>query len=131
MIGGSLIGLVAGGFLAVVHWRLVFLVSVPVGIAGTIWAYLKLQEAGVINKERGLDILGNSTFGAGLTVLLVALTYSLLPYGHSVMGWANPLSSHWHRGGVAPADRLCLHRTAGQGPDVPPEPVPDSHVYDR
>jgi len=90
-IGGSLLGLILGGFLVLVSWRLVFLVSVPVGIAGTIWAYLKLQEGGVIKKKQGLDLIGNAAFGVGLTVLLVALTYSLLPYGHSVMGWANPL----------------------------------------
>jgi len=90
-IGGSLVGLVLGGLLAVVNWRLVFLVSVPVGIAGTIWAYLKLRETGVINKKQGLDLIGNITFGLGLTILLIALTYSIMPYGHSPMGWTNPL----------------------------------------
>src|SRR5258708_2907064 len=37
---GSIIGLILGGVLSAIDWRLVFLVSVPVGIAGTIWAYL-------------------------------------------------------------------------------------------
>ena len=52
-IGGSLIGLVAGGFLAVMHWRLVFLVSVPVGIAGTIWAYLNYRKPVSSTGNRG------------------------------------------------------------------------------
>ncbi len=38
-IAGSFIGLIAGGLLSVVDWRLVFWVSVPVGVLGTIWAY--------------------------------------------------------------------------------------------
>ncbi len=95
-IGGSLIGLILGGFLAAINWRLVFLVNVPIGIAGTIWAYLKLQETGVLNKTQGLDLVGNTTFGAGLTILLVALTYGIMPYGHSPMGWTNP----WVQGGM-------------------------------
>ena len=38
------IGLVLGGILAPINWRLVFLISVPVGLFGTVWAYLKLRE---------------------------------------------------------------------------------------
>jgi MFS family permease len=45
-IAGSFIGLVLGGVLAPVAWRLVFLVSVPFGLFGTVWAYLKLEERG-------------------------------------------------------------------------------------
>ena len=90
-ISGSLIGLILGGLLAVVNWRLVFLVSVPIGIAGTVWAYLKLRETGVITRNQRIDLPGVATFGAGLIILLVALTYGIMPYGHSVMGWGNPL----------------------------------------
>src|SRR6266702_4118089 len=43
-IAGSFIGLIVGGILAAINWRLVFLVSVPVGIAGSIWAYSMLRE---------------------------------------------------------------------------------------
>jgi MFS family permease len=89
-IGGSLIGLFLGGFLAAINWRLVFLVNVPIGIAGTIWAYLKLKETCIPNRSQKLDLAGNTTFGAGLTSLLIALTYGIMPYGHSPMGWSNP-----------------------------------------
>ena len=89
-ISGSLIGLILGGFLAVIDWRLVFLVSVPVGIAGTIWAYLKLKETGVLTKNQALDLPGVATFGIGLILLLVALTYGIMPYGSSPMGWESP-----------------------------------------
>jgi EmrB/QacA subfamily drug resistance transporter len=94
--GGSLIGLILGGLLAAINWRLVFLINVPIGIAGTIWAYLKLQETSVPSKTHGLDLAGNTTFGAGLTLLLIAITYGIMPYGHSPMGWTNP----WVQGGM-------------------------------
>ena len=37
-IGGSFIGLILGGLLGPLDWRLVFLVSVPFGVFGTFWA---------------------------------------------------------------------------------------------
>ena len=51
-IAGSFIGLVLGGVLAPVNWRLVFLVSVPVGLFGTVWAYLKLRIAVSASRPR-------------------------------------------------------------------------------
>lgn len=90
-IGGSLIGLLVGGVLADIHWRLIFLVSVPVGLAGTVWAYLKLKETGTISGHQKMDWWGNGTFAVGLTSLLLALTYGIMPYGQSKMGWGNPL----------------------------------------
>ena len=51
-LAGSLIGLVLGGVLAVFDWRLVFLVSVPVGIIGTIWSYWKLKEQNIARKKQ-------------------------------------------------------------------------------
>src|SRR5258705_12663897 len=43
-IAGSFIGLVLGGVLAEWDWRAVFWVSVPIGIAGTIWSIASLHE---------------------------------------------------------------------------------------
>ena len=43
-VSGMFVGLVLGGLLAPIDWRLVFLISVPVGLFGTVWAYLKLEE---------------------------------------------------------------------------------------
>ncbi len=91
VLAGSLIGLVGGGILASIDWRLIFLVSVPIGIFGTVWSYWKLKEVGTIRRNQTLDIWGNVTFGVGLTLLLVGVTYGLLPYGSSSMGWGNPL----------------------------------------
>jgi MFS family permease len=88
-IAGSFIGLVLGGVLAPVAWRLVFLVSVPCGVFGTVWAYYMLEERGMRVKAR-IDWFGNLTFAVGLIALLVGITYGILPYGGHTMGWTAP-----------------------------------------
>ncbi len=89
-IAGQFIGLVAGGFLADIAWRSVFFISVPIGVAGTLWAYRRLEELGTVNRAR-IDWAGNLTFGLGLTALLVGITYGIQPYGGQTMGWTSPL----------------------------------------
>jgi MFS family permease len=89
-ISGTFIGLVLGGVLAPIQWRLIFLVSVPVGLFCTIWAYTKLREVPRRANAR-LDWAGNITFSLGLVSLMVAITYGIQPYGGSTMGWASPL----------------------------------------
>ena len=46
------IGLVLGGVLAPIDWRLVFLIWVPVGLFGTVWAYLRLREVSTPRRAR-------------------------------------------------------------------------------
>jgi EmrB/QacA subfamily drug resistance transporter len=99
-IAGSFIGLVAGGLLATVDWHLIFYVSVPIGVFGTVWAYLKLREVGTSEGGR-LDLPGNVLFGVGLVAVLVGITYALQPYGGSAMGWLSPLVLGMLTGGVA------------------------------
>jgi MFS family permease len=99
-IAGSFIGLIVGGVLADINWRLVFWVNVPFGVFGTIWAYLKLKE--ISTARRGhLDIWGNVTFAAGLILVLVGITYGIQPYKHSTMGWTGPYVLAELIGGVA------------------------------
>jgi EmrB/QacA subfamily drug resistance transporter len=88
-LSGSLVGLVLGGTLAIYDWRLVFIVSVPVGVVGTVWSYLKLKERGSIRRNQKLDVWGNLAFGAGLTLILAGVIYGLIPYGNSAMGWGS------------------------------------------
>src|SRR5580693_17777 len=88
-VAGSFIGLVLGGLLAPVEWRLVFLISVPVGVLGTVWAYFKLEDRSVRTPSK-IDWLGNATFAVGLILVLVGITYGLLPYGGHTMGWTSP-----------------------------------------
>jgi MFS family permease len=89
-ISGMFIGLVLGGLLAPISWRLVFLVSVPAGIAGTIWSYRSLREIGVRTREP-IDWAGNLAFAAGLVLVMVGITYGIRPYGNHPMGWMSPV----------------------------------------
>jgi len=88
-VSGMFVGLVLGGLLAPISWRLVFLISVPVGIAGTVWAYLKLEERGV-RKRAPVDWWGNVTFALGLVLLMVAVTYGIRPANGHATGWTSP-----------------------------------------
>jgi MFS family permease len=88
-VSGLFVGLVLGGLLAPIDWRLVFLISVPVGLFGTVWAYLKLEERS--EPRRGsIDWWGNATFALGLIFVMVAVTYGIRPYGGDPTGWASP-----------------------------------------
>jgi MFS family permease len=90
VISGSFLGLILGGILAVFNWRYVFLVSVPFGLIGTVWSYYRLKELSIKAKKTKLDLWGNITFVLGITLILVGVTYGLIPYGSSPMGWNNP-----------------------------------------
>ncbi len=89
-IGGAFIGLILGGLLGPLNWHLVFVVSVPFGLIGTIWSYWKLEDRGIRTPAK-IDWWGNLTFAIGLIALLVGITYGIMPYGHDTMGWTNPL----------------------------------------
>ncbi len=88
-VSGMFVGLVLGGLLAPISWRMVFLISVPVGLFGTVWAYLKLEELNKPSRAR-IDWAGNITFALGLILIMIAVTYGIRPYGHSATGWGSP-----------------------------------------
>lgn len=96
VLAGSLVGLIVGGVMSTLWWRAVFLVSVPIGVLGTIWAYRKLREQGTRRHARRIDLLGNACLGGGLTIFLAAITYGIMPYRNSNTGWGNP----WVIGGL-------------------------------
>ncbi len=89
-IAGTFLGLIVGGILASIDWHLVFVVSVPFGIIGTIWSYVSLHETGSRDPGGKVDWPGNIVFGVGLTALLAGITYGIQPYGGSTQGWGNP-----------------------------------------
>jgi MFS family permease len=86
---GMFIGLVLGGLLAPVNWRLIFLVSVPVGLFGTVFGYMKLRDLSERRPAR-IDWPGNITFAVGLVLVMIGITYGIEPYGGDTMGWTNP-----------------------------------------
>ncbi len=99
-VGGSFLGLMLGGVLAPIEWRLVFLVSVPFGLFGTVWAYLKLKDNGIRIPAK-IDWIGNALFAIGLISVLTGIVYSLLPYGGHPTGWTNPYVLTAIFGGIA------------------------------
>ena len=106
-IAGSFIGLVLGGVLAPVSWRLIFLVSVPIGLVATVWSYRSLRELGV-RKAARVDWWGNITFAVGLVGLMIGITYGIQPYGGDTMGWTSPLVLTTLIGGVAMLGAFCF-----------------------
>jgi MFS family permease len=109
-IAGSFLGLIIGGVLGPIDWRLVFLVSVPVGLFGTVWAYLKLHDTGIRQPARS-DWWGNLTFAVGLIAVLVGITYGIQPYAGHTMGWTNPAVLAAMGGGVLVLAIFCVVET--------------------
>jgi MFS family permease len=106
-IAGSFLGLVLGGVLAPISWRLIFLVSVPVGVLGTVWAYRSLHDLGTRRAAR-IDWWGNATFALGLIGVMVGITYGIQPYGGHDMGWTSPFVLSMLLGGVTLLVVFCL-----------------------
>jgi MFS family permease len=106
-IAGSFLGIIAGGLLAEVGWRWVFRASIPVAVAGTIWSYLALREVGIHKKAR-IDWMGNLTFAAGLTMILVAAIYGINPSAHSSMSWTTPFVLSMFAGGIVLLIAFCF-----------------------
>ncbi len=88
-IAGGVLGLIVGGILSTIDWRLIFLVNVPIGLFGTVWAYIALKETAERRPSR-LDWWGNLSFAIGLLGVMLGLTYSITPYGTHPMGWTSP-----------------------------------------
>ena len=86
---GTFIGLVLGGLLAPINWRLIFLVSVPIGLFCTVWAYTMLHDLVPPHKTK-IDWAGNVTFALGLISVMVGITYGIEPHGGHTMGWTSP-----------------------------------------
>jgi MFS family permease len=109
-IAGSFIGLVLGGLLGPISWRLVFLVSVPIGVIATVWSYHSLRELGQRRPAR-IDWWGNATFALGLVGVMIGITYGIQPYGGHTMGWTSPLVLSTLLGGLALLAVFCVIET--------------------
>jgi len=82
---GLVIGPVLGGALVAIAWPWVFWFNVPFALAGSVWGLLVLEERSGRSEERGLDLVGVTTYVVGLTGLVLALSKG------GLSGWANPL----------------------------------------
>ena len=69
---GPMIGPAAGGFIvAYLHWRAIFFLNIPVGIAGLWFVWKMLPD--YRERTKPLDIIGFILFGAGLALLSYVL----------------------------------------------------------
>jgi MFS family permease len=114
-IVGSFLGIIVGGGLSQLGWRWVFLANVPIGVFGTVWAYMKLKDIGVRIKAR-IDWLGNLAFAGGLAMLLIGVTYGIEPYGTSQSGWGNPFVLGMIAGGLVFLAAFVVIETRVQDP---------------
>jgi MFS family permease len=114
-LSGQFVGLVAGGLLAAIDWRLVFWINVPVGVFGTLWAYLRLKEVGERHRAR-MDWWGNLTFAAGLGAVLVGVTVGIQPYHGHAMGWTSPMVIGLLAGACCCSSRSASSRAGSPSP---------------
>ena len=121
-VSGSFLGLLIGGVLSEIHWQAIFWVGVPIGVIGTLWSVRSLKELGVRSPGR-MDWAGTLTFGVGLTVLLIGITYGIQPYGESTTGWTNPKVLAAIIGGLALLVVFCLVELRV------PEPMVDVRLF--
>lgn len=77
---GNMSGLTLSGvILAVVDWRGLFYVNIPIGIFGTLWAHRRLKEIAQKDTTKKIDWYGFGFFSLGFTFVLLGITF--LSYG--------------------------------------------------
>ncbi len=70
---GPMLGPVAGGLIVgYLHWRVIFFVNIPIGLAGLLMVYLHLPDYRESNTPP-LDIVGLILFGSGIGLLSYVL----------------------------------------------------------
>jgi len=82
---GLVLGPVLGGALVAISWEWVFWFNVPLGLAAAAWGAFALHELATPDSQRGLDLAGVSTFVAGLTGLVLAVSKG------GISGWNDPV----------------------------------------
>jgi EmrB/QacA subfamily drug resistance transporter len=80
---GLVVGPVLGGALVAIAWPWVFWFNVPFALLGSAWGLLVLEERSGRSTERGLDLVGVTTYVVGLTGLVLALSKG------GLTGWTN------------------------------------------
>ncbi len=68
---GSILGIILGGILATINWRLIFLINLPIGLVIIPLSFSRLRNKAV-QSSQPLDIIGSVLLGIALTILTVA-----------------------------------------------------------
>jgi hypothetical protein len=98
---GSLTGLLAGGALAVVDWRLTFLANVPFGVLNALWSYKVMYRVSPGTGKVVVDWVGAAVLATALFLLLMGLALSTVPYDGHALGWSAPYVWAMRAGGAA------------------------------
>jgi EmrB/QacA subfamily drug resistance transporter len=84
---GPMLGPIAGGLIVgYFHWRLIFFVNIPIGLAGLCMVYLHLPD--YRERTNPLDVAGLILFGSGIALL----SYVLEVFGEHTLNTAEVLS---------------------------------------
>ena len=84
---GTILGIILGGLIITyTSWRLIFLINVPIGAFGTLWAYRTLIEARNSARTQSFDLPATTAFTLGLFALLLGVTWGL------IYSWTNPIT---------------------------------------
>lgn len=76
-----MLGPVAGGLIVgYLHWRFIFFLNIPIGLAGLVMVYLHLPD--YREETHALDVVGLILFGSGIGLL----SYVLEVFGEHTMG---------------------------------------------
>ena len=131
-VSGMFIGLVLGGILAPIDWRLVFLISVPVGLFGTVWAYLQPARAAA-RRGRARDRLGGQRH---VRARPDARSWSRSPTASGPPAATRPAGAAracWRcsAGAVVASSPSCVVERRVGRPDVPAAAVPHPRVHVR
>ena len=71
-LSGSHLGPIAGGLIVgYLHWRFIFFLNIPIGLAGLILVYLHLPD--YREESHPLDVVGLFLFGSGIALLSYVL----------------------------------------------------------
>jgi EmrB/QacA subfamily drug resistance transporter len=81
---GQILGPILGGVLTTFGWRTVFWFNLPIGIIGTVAAYLILVEQAKPSTNRSLDWAGSGLYLVGLMGLMTSLAFG------GIYGWTTP-----------------------------------------
>ena len=107
---GTFIGLVLGGLLAPINWRLIFLVSVPSGCSPPCSAISSSTRPARAGRPASTGPATSPSPSAS-SWSWSGITYGIEPYGHHVMGWTNPIVIGSLSVGVALLVAFCIIET--------------------
>lgn len=87
---GSIVGIIFGGvIITYTTWRLIFLINIPIGVFGTVWAYRTLRESKTQGARGSFDIPAALSFTLGLFSLLFGVSWGLFYSWHDLVTLAS------------------------------------------